>query len=75
MPPRASIEEGRGNLSESERIMGNCFTLLIAISVILTVFFQIFSEPLLLIFGASEATIGYAMDYMRIYTMGTSSYS
>ena len=26
--PRASIEEGRGNLQESERIMGNSFTLL-----------------------------------------------
>ena len=69
--PRASIEEGRGNISESERIMGNCFTLLIVISVVLTVFFQFFSEPLLLIFGASEATIGYAMDYMRIYCLGT----
>ena len=69
--PRASIEEGRGNISESERIMGNCFTLLIVISVVLTVFFQLFSEPLLLIFGASEATIGYAMDYMRIYCLGT----
>ena len=47
------------------------FTLLIVISVVLTVFFQLFSEPLLLIFGASEATIGYAMDYMRIYCLGT----
>ena len=69
--PRASIEEGRGNISESERIMGNCFTLLIVISVVLTVFFQLFSEPLLLIFGASEATIGYAMDYMTIYLLGS----
>ena len=30
-----------------------------------------FAEPLLLMFGASENTIGYALDYMRIYALGT----
>ena len=37
--PRASIEEGRGNLAESERIMGNSMTMLVAASVVLTVVF------------------------------------
>lgn len=69
--PRASIEEGRSNPRESERIMGNSFTLLLIVSIVLTVLFQLFAEPLLLTFGASENTIGYAMDYMRIYTLGT----
>lgn len=69
--PRASIEEGRGNLRESERIMGNSFTLLLATSAFLTVLFQLFAEPILLTFGASENTIGYALDYMRIYSLGT----
>ena len=69
--PRASIEEGRGNLRESEKIMGNSFTLLLAISLVLTVLFQLFAEPILLTFGASENTIGYALDYMRIYSLGT----
>ena len=69
--PRASIQEGRGNPQEAERIMGNSFTLLLTVSILLTVVFQIFAEPLLLTFGASENTIGYAMDYMRIYTLGT----
>lgn len=69
--PRASIQEGRGNPRESERIMGNCFTMLVLASVVLTVVFQMFGRDLLLMFGASENTIGYAADYMRIYTLGT----
>ena len=54
--PRASIAEGRGDLAESERIMGNCFTMLVTISLVLTVVFRLFAEPLLLTFGASENT-------------------
>ena len=69
--PRASIQEGRGDLEGSQRIMGNSFTLLVASAVVLTLVFQNFAEPLLLTFGASENTIGYAMDYMRIYSLGT----
>ena len=69
--PKASIEEGRGNPGKSERIMGNCFTALLTISVILTVVFAVFNRPLLLAFGASEDTISYATDYMGIYALGT----
>ena len=69
--PRASIQEGRGDLEGSERIMGNSFTLLLIVSVGLTVFLQFYAQPLLLTFGASENTIGYAMRYMRIYSLGT----
>ena len=69
--PRASIQEGRGDLRESERIMGNSFTLLVMTALILTLIFQLFAEPILLTFGSSENTIGYALDYMRIYSLGT----
>lgn len=69
--PRASIAEGRGEAEESERIMGNCFTMLVAVSLVLTVVLRLFAEPMLLTFGASENTIGYAMDYMNIYALGT----
>ena len=40
-------------------------------ALVLTVLFESFAEPLLLMFGASENTIGYALDYMRIYALGT----
>lgn len=69
--PRASIQEGKGNPAASEQIMGNCLTLLLLTSVVLTAVFQLFTEPLLLAFGASENTIGYAAGYMRIYSLGT----
>lgn len=69
--PRASIQEGRGNIAESERIMGNSFTLLLLVSLLLAAVLQLFAEPLLLTFGASENTIGYALDYLRIYSLGT----
>ena len=69
--PRASIQEGRGNPDESERIMGNCFTLLVLTALSLTLLLQWFAEPLLLTFGASENTLAYAMDYMGIYSLGT----
>ena len=69
--PRASIQEGRGDLEGSQRIMGNSFTLLVIAAVTLTVVFRVFAEPLLMTFGASENTVGYALDYMRIYTLGT----
>lgn len=69
--PRASIAEGAGESEKSERIMGNCLTMLIITALVLTVLFEAFAEPLLLLFGASENTIGYALDYMRIYALGT----
>nr|WP_325211737.1 MATE family efflux transporter [uncultured Oscillibacter sp.] len=69
--PRASIQEGRGDLEGSQRIMGNSFTLLVVTALALTLVFQKFAEPLLLTFGASENTIGYARDYMQIYSLGT----
>ena len=69
--PRASIQEGRGNPKEAERSMGNCFTMLVMASVVLTVVLQLFARDLLLLFGASENTIDYAAAYMGIYSLGT----
>lgn len=69
--PRASIAMGERNTESAEKILGNCFSLQIVISVILTAVLLIFNRPLLLAFGASENTIEYACDYMNIYALGT----
>ncbi len=69
--PRASIFMGQGDRDLAERTMGSCFTLQCVISVILTVILALFHEPLLMAFGASENTIQYAADYMKIYSIGT----
>lgn len=69
--PRASIMMGREKPEEAEKILGNCTSLLIVVALALTVVIRLWGEPLLLLFGASENTIGYAMDYLRIYALGT----
>lgn len=69
--PRASICMGKGDHEEAERILGSCFTLQIVISLILTVVLLIWNRDLLLLFGASENTIEYAVSYMNIYAIGT----
>ena len=69
--PRASVLMGRSDNEEAHYTLGNSFIMLIIIALVLTVFFRRFAEPILMAFGASENTIGYAMDYMRIYTLGT----
>lgn len=69
--PRASIQMGRGDYDAAERILGNCFALLCLLSAVLTAVLLLFGEELLLLFGASENTIPYAVDYMNIYAVGT----
>lgn len=69
--PRASIAMGAGDMEQAERILGNCFTLQLILSAALTVVLLVFRQPMLLAFGASENTIGYASDYLSIYALGT----
>lgn len=69
--PRASIFMGKGDTESAERTLGNCFVTQIIISVMLTAVLLIFDEQFLWLFGASENTIGYAVDYMNIYAIGT----
>lgn len=69
--PRASIAMGRKDNEAAEKILGNCFTVQILISVILTVVLLIWSRDFLMAFGASENTIEYGVRYMSIYALGT----
>lgn len=69
--PRASIMMGHGDEKAAERILGGCFATLVALAVFLTAFSFLFMRPMLMLFGASDATIGYATDYMEIYAAGT----
>ncbi len=69
--PRASIALGKGDPKQAEKILANCFSAIVIISLILTVVFSVFAEPILLMFGASENTVGYATAYMQVYALGT----
>lgn len=69
--PRSSIMMGRNEKEKAEKILGNCTTMLVVIALVLTAVFLVYGRPILLMFGASENTIGYAWDYMKIYSLGT----
>ena len=69
--PRAAIAMGRKNHDTAEKIMANCFSLLLIFAVILTGVFYVLAPTLLRFFGASEVTMPYALSYARIYILGS----
>ena len=69
--PRAAIAMGKKDHDTAEKIVGNCFTLLTGLAVILTILFYISAPTLLKLFGASSATMSYATAYARIYILGS----
>lgn len=69
--PRASICMGKQDNKSAEQILGNCFSLQIVVSIVLTVVLLIWNKDLLMAFGTSKNTLGYATDYMHIYALGT----
>ena len=68
---QAAIRMGAGDQEGANAILGGCTALLVVISLVVTVLFQVFKDPMLLLFGASENTLGYASDYLGIYLWGT----
>ncbi len=69
--PRAAIYMGKKDNDTAEKIVGNCFTFIMLCAVALTVVFYITAPQLLRWFGASEATLPYALSYARIYILGS----
>lgn len=69
--PLCSIERGRGNFDEAEKIMGNSFLMMVISGVILTVLGLALKKPMLYLFGASDATYPFADAYISIYLLGS----
>lgn len=69
--PLCSIERGRGNVDEAERIMGNSFCMMLIFGVGLTVLGLLVKRPMLYLFGASDQTFPYADSYVSIYLLGS----
>ena len=69
--PLFSMARGAGKKEQAEKILGNSFGLLTISAVILTVVSYLFCRPILFLFGASEASYGYAQSYLKIYLIGT----
>lgn len=69
--PLVSIRMGEGRKQEARRILANCFLLLTGLAVLLMGLAYATRRPALLLFGASEETLPYAMDYYSCYLAGT----
>ena len=69
--PRTAIALGQGDKKQAEKIISNSFTMLLLFSVVLTIGFYAGAPVLLRLFGASDATLPYALSYSRIYIAGS----
>ena len=69
--PRTAIALGQGHKEEAEKIIGNSFTMLLFFAAVLTAAFYAAAPVLLRLFGASDATLPYALAYSRIYILGS----
>ena len=69
--PLASIAMGQKDINRAEKIIANCFSLLLIFAVVLTAIFYFLAPTLLRLFGASDVTLPYAVDYARIYILGS----
>ncbi len=69
--PLASTSLGSQNKENSNSILNQGFTSLVITAVVLTVVFSVFKRPILFAFGASEATIVHAEEYISVYLIGT----
>lgn len=69
--PLAAIWMGKGDRKHAEKILGSGTCLLVIFTIVLMAVFYLFQKPFLYMFGASDATIGYSLDYMSIYLLGT----
>lgn len=68
---RVSLKLGEHNKESAEKHLGNAFTLIVIISILITIIGLIFLNPILRVFGTSNATEIYAREYMQIIFVGT----
>ncbi len=69
--PLFAMELGRGNWDKAEKIMNTSFRLLVVTACVIMGFGEVFAEPMLRVFGASDKAMGYSLVYLRIYLAGT----
>lgn len=69
--PLASIKLGEKNTKEAEKILGNAFSSLVMTSIIMMIILLLWGDQILILFGASQKTLPYALSYLRIYSIGT----
>ncbi len=68
---RISINLGKKDFNRAEKVLGNAFTLIIIMAVLLTVVGFLIKDPMLRMFGAGPETVDYANDYLNIILFGS----
>ncbi|MGI6488114.1 MAG: MATE family efflux transporter [Syntrophomonadaceae bacterium] len=66
-----SIKLGEQKKDEAEKVAGNAMTMLILLPAALAVLFLLYTEPVLIAFGASAAVFPYARDFTQIIMLGS----
>ena len=66
----AAIRVGQGDKTGANRAMNMSLQLLLLISIVITAVGNIFLDPILVAFGASDAVLPYAREYSRIIVSG-----
>lgn len=69
--PLMSISMGENNMEKARKILANCFLMICVFSVLLMAVVLPLRRPMLMLFGASEATYPYADAYFTTYMFGT----
>ncbi len=65
-----SVKLGQKDYQIAEKILGNAVVLNIAMGVVFAIASLLFLDPILYFFGASDASISYAREYMQIILLG-----
>ena len=65
-----SMRLGQRDYQTAQRVLGNVLVLNLIIGIAFGLVALLFLDPILYFFGASEATIGYARDYMTVILLG-----
>ena len=69
--PLSSILRGAKDINQAEKVLGNCISALIFLGIAVPAICLAVKEPILYLFGASDATYGYANTYITIYLLGS----
>ena len=65
-----AVKLGQKDYQGANDVLGNVLVLNVVLGILFTAVFLVFLDPVLYFFGASEHTIPYARDYMRIILYG-----
>ena len=66
-----SISVGQRDREAAQRAMSTSLWMLLVLSVLVTAAMLLWAKPLLYLLGCSDAIYPYALDYFRIYVLGT----